>query len=84
MKSKKNSIIGIVITIIILICLVVISNIKIEKWSAIGNTTSVVVLPIQNALTYLKNKIAGNESFFIDVETVKNEKIVSLNKNYVS
>lgn len=73
MKSKKNSIIGIVITIIILICLVVISNIKIEKWSAIGNTTSVVVLPIQNALTYLKNKIAGNESFFIDVETVKNE-----------
>ena len=73
MKSKRNGIIGSIITIVILISLVIISNIKIEKWSGIGNATSVVVLPIQNALTYLKNKIAGNEAFFIDVETVKGE-----------
>lgn len=73
MKNKKNSIIGIIITIIILIGLVIISNFRIEKWSGIGNATNKVVLPIQNALTYLKNKIAGNEAFFIDVETVKAE-----------
>lgn len=73
MKNRKNSIIGIIITIIILISLVIISNFKIEKWSGIGNATSKVVLPIQSALTYLKNKIAGNDAFFIDVEKVKLE-----------
>ncbi len=73
MREKKNSIIGIIITIVILISLVLITNIKIEKWSIIGNTSNCIVLFVQNSLTYLKNKIDGNESFFIDVENVKNE-----------
>src|SRR5574344_1488420 len=81
MKNKKNSVIGIIITIIILITLVIVTNIKIEKWSDIGNTANTVVMPIQNALTYLKNKVTGNQAFFIDVETVKNENEELQNKN---
>ena len=73
MKNNKNSIVGIIITIVILICLVVISNIKIDRWSITSNNSSSVVLPVQNAFTYIKNKLAGNESFFADIETVKTE-----------
>lgn len=73
MRNKKNSVIGIIITILILIILVVVSNIKIEKWSGVSSVTSYVVLPVQNALTYLKNKVEGNDSFFIDVDNVKKE-----------
>lgn len=81
MKSKKNSVIGIIITVIILITLVIVTNIKIEKWSDIGSAANVVVMPIQNALTYLKNKMAGNQSFFIDIDTVKNENQELRNQN---
>lgn len=73
MQNKKTRVIGSIVTIIILIMLVIVSNIKIEKWHMAGNTINSIVLPVQNVLTYLKNKIAGNEAFFVNAQLVKSE-----------
>lgn len=72
-KNKKNTIVGIIITILILVFLVAVSNSKIDKWSEIGNPFTSFVNSIQNGMVYLKNKMAGNDSFFIDVEKMKIE-----------
>lgn len=73
MNNKKTGIVGIVITIIILIILVFISNINVEKLSYIENVFSTVVMPIQNGLTYLKNKVTGNNAFFADISKLQQE-----------
>lgn len=72
-KNRKSGIIGIVITIIILILLVLLSNMKIEQLSYVENAFSSLVMPIQNGLTYLKNKISGNNTFFTDINNLKEE-----------
>ena len=54
-KNKKTSIIGIITTIVLLIIIVIISNIKVNDVSSIENTMGMLVMPIQNGLTYLKN-----------------------------
>ena len=72
-KNKKTGIVGIVITIIILIIIVVLSNTDLNKISHIENIFSSIVMPIQNGLTYLKNKIEGNDSFFTDVKNLQAE-----------
>ena len=40
-----------------------------------------IVSPIQNGITYLKNKISGNDLFFTDIETLKrkNEELEKIN-----
>ena len=72
-KNKKTGIVGIVITIIILIIIVVLSNTDLNKISHIENIFSSIVMPIQNGLTYLKNKVDGNDSFFTDVKNLQAE-----------
>ncbi len=72
-KKKKTGIIGIIIAIIILILLVVVTNTDVAKMSYVENIVSTLVMPIQNGLTYLKNKIAGNDSFFQDINNLKSE-----------
>lgn len=72
-RKKRNGIIGIVVTIIILVLLVFLTNLNIEKMSYVENALSSFVMPIQNGLTYLKNKIAGNDTFFTDINNLKTE-----------
>ena len=72
-KKKKTGIIGVIVTIIILIFLVVITNTDVAKMSYVENIVSTIVMPIQNGLTYLKNKIAGNDSFFQDINYLQTE-----------
>lgn len=81
MYKKKTGIIGIVITIIIVILLVFLSNINIENLSYIENVFSSFVMPVQNGLTYLKNKISGNNAFFADINNLKQENEELKNKN---
>ena len=71
-KNKKAEIAGIVITIIILILIVVLSNVD-NGTSFIENAASKLVMPVQNGLTYLKNKISGNSTFFTDINNLKQE-----------
>ena len=80
-KKKKTGIVGIRITIIILVLLVFLSNLKLESFSYIENAFSAIVMPIQTGYTYLKNKIAGNSTFFVNMENLKTENENLANKN---
>ena len=72
-KSKKTGVLGIIITIIILIILVIITNSDNNNLSFIENATSKLIMPIQNGLTFLKNKINGNNTFFTDINNLQEE-----------
>ena len=72
-KSNKTGIIGVIITIIILTMLVIVTNINTSQFSYIEGIANKFVMPIQNGLTYLKNKINGNSSFFEDINNLKEE-----------
>ena len=65
MNRKKNGIVGIIITILLLIILVFLSNTDTQKLSYIESAVSSIIMPIQNGLTYLKNKLAGNDEFLL-------------------
>lgn len=72
-KNKKIGIIGIIITIIVLILLVVVTNIDTNKFSYVEGILNKLVMPLQNGLTYLKNKIVGNNYFFENIDNLKAE-----------
>ena len=72
-KDKKSGIIGVIITIIILILLVVFTNTNSESISIIENIANTVVVPIENGLTYLKNKLNNNDKFFENIDELKTE-----------
>ena len=65
-RNKKNGLFGIFITVIILILVVIFSN-REANTSFFENVANKLVMPIQNGLTYLKNKVSGNSSFFTDI-----------------
>lgn len=73
MYNKKNGVWGIVITIIILILAVVFSNNGNGEASFFENVANKVVVPIQNGLTYVKNQVSGNNTFFTDINDLKSE-----------
>ena len=70
---KKTSVVGIIITIVILILLVFLSNLKLENISYLENALNKIVMPIQTGYTYLKNKITGNTNFFTNMDKLKSE-----------
>ena len=72
-RNKKGEIIGIIVTILILILLVVLTNTENSNLSYIENIANKLVNPIQNGLTYVKNKVNGNSSFFSNINDIKNE-----------
>ena len=41
--------------------------------SYVESAFSKIVMPIQNGLTYIKNKVAGNQSFFTDINNLQSE-----------
>ena len=71
-RNRKAGIIGIIITIIILIIIVIFSN-NDKDVSIFENVASKLIMPVQNGLTYLKNKISGNSTFFTDINNLKAE-----------
>ena len=71
-RTKKTGILGIVITIVILILIVVFSNIE-DNTTFFENIANKLIMPVQNGLTYLKNKVSGNSTFFTDINNLKTE-----------
>lgn len=71
-SNKKNGILGIIITIIILVLIVFFSNIE-DNTSFFENIANKLVMPIQNTLVYLKNRVSGNSTFFTDINNLKTE-----------
>lgn len=72
-KNKKVGFLGIIITIIVLIIIVTFSNNENGEASLFENVANKVVIPIQNGLAFLKNKVGGNETFFIDINNLKSQ-----------
>ena len=72
-KNKKSGFLGVLITIIALIIIVIFSNNNNGEASIFENIANKVVVPIQNGLTYLKNQISGNETFFADINKLKTQ-----------
>lgn len=72
-NHKKSGILGIIITIVILVILVIVTNIETSKLYNIENIASKIISPIQNGIAYLQNKISGNNSFFADMNQLKQE-----------
>lgn len=72
-KNKKTGKLGIIITILLLTVLVIITNIEISKFSFAEGIANKIVMPVQNGMVYLKNKISGNNTFFEDINNLKNE-----------
>ena len=71
-KNKRSGLFGIIITILILVLIVIFSN-KETNTSFFENIANKLVMPMQNGLTYLKNKVSGNSTFFTDINNLKNE-----------
>ena len=71
-KNKKGRLLGIVITIVVLILIVIFSN-REANTSFFENVANKLVMPIQNGLTYLKNRVSGNSTFFTDISNLKSE-----------
>lgn len=71
-KSRKSGFVGIIITVIVLVLIVIFSNREANK-TFIENIANKLVMPVQNGLTYLKNKVSGNSTFFTDINNLKTE-----------
>ena len=79
-RNKKSGLLGSAITIIILILIVIFSN-REANTSFFENIANKLVMPVQNGLTYLKNKVSGNSTFFSDISNLKTENQELKNKN---
>ena len=80
-NHKKNGVLGIIITTVILIILVIITNIDSTKLYNVENIINKIVMPVQNGITYFKNKVSGNNVFFADLNEVKEENKMLKQKN---
>ena len=72
-KIKKKKIIASIITTILLTILVILTGTELNKFSYIEGIANKTVVPIQNALIHLKNKINKNSDFFENIDNLKNE-----------
>ena len=79
-QKHKSGVLGIIITIIVLILIVVFTNGE-SNSSFFQTGISKLVMPIQNGLTYLKNGISGNDTFFTDINNLEKENEELKNKN---
>lgn len=71
-KNKRSGFLGIIITIAVLVLIVIFSN-KETNTSFFENIANKLVMPIQNGLTYMKNKVSGNSTFFSDINNLRTE-----------
>lgn len=82
-RNKQTEILGGVITLIILILLIFLSNVETGKLSFLESAVSAVVTPIQNLCINIKNKIQGNNEYFSNLEDLlaENEELKEENSS---
>ena len=73
MSKNKTSSAGVIITIVLLIVIVILSNIKTNKISQVGNAITNIFMPIQNGFVFVKNKITNNDQEISDISKLKDE-----------
>ena len=72
-RNKQTEVLGVIITIIILILLIFLTNMEVNKLSYLEAVASSITSPVQKVFNDIKNKIQGNTGYFADLETVKKE-----------
>ena len=72
-RNKQTEILGEIITVIILILLIFLSNVETSKLSYLESVASTLVNPIQKVVTDMKNKVQGNTSYFSNLDQIKAE-----------
>ena len=72
-RNKQSGILGAVITIVILVLLIFLTNEKTDKLSFLESVASSIATPIQRAFTDLKNKIQGNSAYFTEMKNLEEE-----------
>jgi rod shape-determining protein MreC len=72
-ENRHIGIFGTLITIIILILLIVLTNVDTSKLSYFEGLASQITTPVQTTFTKLKNKITGNSNFFTTMDDLKSE-----------
>lgn len=72
-RNKQTEILGGIITVIVLILLIFLSNVEVNKLSYIESVTSSIINPIQRVFVDLRNKIQGNSAYFSNMETIIQE-----------
>lgn len=80
-RNKQTEVLGEVITVIILILLIFLSNVDTAKLSFFESAASSIVNPIQRVFTDLKNKIKGNTQYFEELEAIKEENYALKSEN---
>lgn len=81
-RNKQNGLLGEIITLVILILLIFLSNIQTSKLSYLESLGSKIINPIQKIFVDVKNKITGNTSYFNTMEQLQteNEELKEKNK----
>lgn len=82
-RNKQTELLGGIITLVILILLIFLSNVQTGKLSFLESIVSSVVTPVQNLFISLGNKIQGNNKYFSDIETLikENEELKEKNSS---
>ena len=72
-ENRHIGILGTIITIIILILLILLTNVDTSKMSYFKSLGDKISRPIQIGFTNLKNKISGNDNYFLTMNELKRE-----------
>ena len=72
-RNKQTEILGGIITVIVLILLIFLSNVEVNKLSYLESVTSSIINPIQRVFVDFRNKIQGNSAYFSNMETIMQE-----------
>ena len=80
-RNKQTEILGGIITAVILILLIFLSNVEVDKLSYIESVASSVINPIQRVFVDFRNKIQGNSAYFSNLEIIMQENEDLKNKN---
>jgi rod shape-determining protein MreC len=80
-RNKQTEVLGGIITLIILILLIFLSNVQTSKLSFFEGVASSIVSPVQNLFISIKNKASGNSKYFSDMDLLiaENEELKEKN-----
>lgn len=73
MKNNKTNVIVIVVSLILLITIVVLSNIGTNKDTIIKKGITSIFTPVQNGFVFVKNKLTNNSQQISDIKSLKEE-----------
>ncbi len=72
-RNKQTELLGGIITGVILVLLIFLSNVETNKLSYLESAASTIINPIQRIITDFKNKVQGNKNYFANLETIQAE-----------